>query len=289
MKKVHSLLDISSNINTFFVDVYGVLWDGNDFYPESLSICHKLLQENKRVYILSNTTKTSSYFKEKNVKKGLIQGIHYTDVITSGDLLKYELEHHNFLDNITKSKTGKYLLIGYPNDFTLESVLHRQTTDVKKAKAVYIGALQTVSDGKTILYQNLDPFIELAKKALELHLPAICANPDYFAFSKGVKFVTQGNLGKWYEENGGKVYWFGKPYKNLYDYVLGITGCSPSSCAMVGDTIRTDILGGFNAGMKTVLILKNGVTQDILNQGGKLDDIIKQEGVQPDFLLDVLK
>ena len=73
------------------------------------------------------------------------------------------------------------------------------------------------------------------------------------------------------------------------DYALKKANVSADCCAMVGDTIRTDILGGFNAGMKTVLILGYGVTQDKLDEGETLEEVVKKEGATPDYILKGLK
>ena len=54
-------------------------------------------------------------------------------------------------------------------------------------------------------------------------------------------------------------------------------------------TIRTDILGGYQAGMKTILALKYGITQDHLNTGETLESIAAKEGAMPDFTIDGLK
>ena len=228
-----------------------------------------------------------THFKEKHIANGFLQNVHYTDVISSGDVCKYKLENENFMDEVTGSKEGKYLLIGRPNDQLLASVLHRQTLDVNEANAVYFGSLQTQNPHR--LYATTELFEPLAQQALDKHLPAICSNPDYFAFNKGFKYVTQGNLAKWYEDRGGKVYWIGKPYKNIYDYALKKANIAPERCAMVGDTIRTDILGGFNAGMKTVLILGYGITQDKINAGDTLENIAQQEGATPNYIMKGLK
>ena len=103
------------------------------------------------------------------------------------------------------------------------------------------------------------------------------------------KYITPGSLAKWYEEHGGRVYWFGKPYQNIYDYAKKISQVSANRSAMVGDTIRTDILGGFHAGMKTVLILGYGITQDKLDEGLTLEQISDAEGALPDFILNGCK
>ena len=287
--QISSLLDLSSKIDTFFVDVFGTIWDGEAFYPSALQVCKQLIQMGKHIYILSNATTVNARFKEKYKPFGFIQNVHYTDIISSGDTLKDLLENDHLLDKITNSKTGTYYIIGRSNDKLLASVLDRRTMDLEKADAIYIGALQTQQDGKYIYYEDLGPFLKEAKKALKYHLPALCANPDYFAFLKEMKHSTPGLLGKWYQDNGGQVYWCGKPYGNIYDYAYKITGADPQRSAMVGDTIRTDILGGQNAGMKTILILGYGITQDLLNNGQTLQQISDQEGASPDFILETFK
>ena len=289
MKDINSLLDIADTTDAFFIDVFGVLWDGFVFYPKALNICQQLIKRKKRIYVLSNTTMLGSHFKEKHISHGFIQGVHYTDVITSGDVLKYALERQYFLDTLLNSKTAKFLLIGRPNDSVLASVLHRQTQDITQAKAVYIGSLQLYQNNTWVSQLDIQPFIPFAQKALDHNIPCICANPDYFAFVNNQKIVTQGNLAQWYEDHGGRVYWFGKPHKNLYDYAIKIAQVFVERSIMVGDTIRTDILGGVNSGMKTVLILGYGITQDKLDQGISLQQIIQQEGAAPDFILNQLK
>ena len=289
MQQINSLLDIADSVDAFFIDVFGVLWDGGAFYPDALTVCEKLIKQGKSIYILSNTTTISSHFKEKHIPHGFLQDVHYTDVISSGDVCKYKLENENLMDELTKSKNGKYLLIGRPNDQLLASVLSRQTLDVNEADAVYFGALQEKKGDQLIMHETTANFEPLAQQAIDRHLPALCSNPDYFAFNQGFKYATQGSLAKWYEEHGGKVYWIGKPYKNIYDYALKKANVKPARCVMVGDTIRTDILGGFNAGMKTVLILGYGITQDKLDSGYTLEDVEKEEGAIPDFILKGLK
>lgn len=285
MQVITSLLQIADKTEAFFIDVYGVLWDGTAFYPPALDVCSKLIRMGKKVYILSNATTVSPHFKTKREKDGFIQGVHYTDVITSGDVLKTKLEQNAFLDTVTGDQNGKYFLIGLPNDLLLNSVLHRQTTDMTQAKAIYIGALRGPDH---VCYQDLAPFLNDATTALNKKLPAICSNPDYFAFHGNLKHVTSGSLGKWYEENGGKVWWIGKPYSEIYEFALRVTGIAPDKAVMVGDTLRTDIMGGYKAGLKTVLITGTGITADELKAGKTLDELTASQNVTPDYLLDHL-
>lgn len=288
-KTIDSLLDIADQFDAFFLDMFGVLWDGEAFYPEALPICQKLIQKKKKIYVLTNTTMLSEHYKEKYMPFGLMSKVHYTDVITSGDVLKFKLEHQNLLDEITGQKNSGYFLIGRPNDELLKSVLAHQTKDISEASVVYFGSPQLFQNDNYVTLPSIDEFIPNLKQALKRKLPAICANPDYFAISSGKKYVTQGSLAKWYEEHGGKVYWIGKPYSQIYNYAIQKAQTLPHRCAMVGDTIRTDILGGKNAGMKTVLITGYGITHDRMQMGATLDQIAKQEKAYPDFLLPILR
>ena len=92
-KTIDSLLDIADQFDAFFLDMFGVLWDGEAFYPQALSICKKLIKNKKKIYVLSNTTMLSDEFKQLYLPFKFIQDINYTDVITSGDILKFELEN----------------------------------------------------------------------------------------------------------------------------------------------------------------------------------------------------
>ena len=284
MQVITSLLQIAEKTDVFFIDVYGVLWSGEKFYPSALDVCQKLIEMGKKTYVLSNATTIGSHFKEKREKDGFIQGIHYTDVITSGDVMKNKLEKQGFLNELIGNDYDKYLLVGLPNDRLLQSVLNRQTLNINEARAVYIGALR----GNGIYYTDLSPYLDVAQKALAKGLPAICSNPDYFAFHGDLKHVTSGSLGKWYEENGGKVYWIGKPYPEIYQYALRKANVEPAKAVMVGDTLRTDIAGGHNAGMKTVLITGTGMTADDLKAGYTIKELTKENKVIPDCLLDHL-
>jgi NagD protein len=43
-------------------------------------------------------------------------------------------------------------------------------------------------------------------------------------------------------------------------------GLHPEDCAMIGDRMDTDIVGGMEAGMKTVLVLSGVTTPEIMTQ-----------------------
>ena len=64
---------------------------------------------------------------------------------------------------------------------------------------------------------------------------------------------------------------------------------TPEKTVMVGDTIRTDVKGAKDCGLKTVLITETGITHDLLTSGETIEEIALREGAFPDYLLKELK
>ena len=70
----------------------------------------------------------------------------------------------------------------------------------------------------------------------------------------------------------------GKPVKAPYDTAMGMTKAARDKVLMIGDRLETDILGGNESGLDTLLVL-TGISQE-------LD--IKESGIQPTWIADSL-
>ncbi len=68
----------------------------------------------------------------------------------------------------------------------------------------------------------------------------------------------------------------GKPGPIMFQEALRRLGAAPSAAAMVGDRLETDVVGGKNAGISTILLL-SGVTQPA---------DLRHSPIQPDFVFD---
>jgi ribonucleotide monophosphatase NagD (HAD superfamily) len=87
---------------------------------------------------------------------------------------------------------------------------------------------------------------------------------------------------------GGKVEWGGgKPFPGIFNACaerLHIT--DRSKACLVGDTLRTDILGARDAGFKSILVTETGVTADLAAKNGvTFEDLYAREETTPDFTL----
>ena len=70
----------------------------------------------------------------------------------------------------------------------------------------------------------------------------------------------------------------GKPARYLFDSALQKLSCNPSDTAVVGDRLETDIYGGKQVGLWTILI----------TTGVDNEKTIKEKKIQPDWIINSL-
>ncbi len=281
-KKITSISEIEG-VDTYFLDMFGLLWDGSAFYEGTLDFLKSLKESGKKIILLSNATVLREPFIQSQAKKGLMAGIHYDDVVTSGEAFCHVL-NEGFFEEITGKKDYKYFVLGTENKLMFENVSAHQTDCIDKADCVYLSGFGAVipEEGERIFKE----YAAILTSVIQKKIPIVCANPDLTFMSKGKQVLVQGSLGRYAEEMGGNIYWFGKPYEYIFEYAIEKSHAQKESSIMVGDTVETDVVGGIKAGLKTLLVTKTGITGDILSQGGTLDLLYQKNNVKPTYITD---
>jgi HAD superfamily hydrolase (TIGR01459 family) len=228
--------DILNRYQTFLLDVWGVLYDGNIVYPKALKILEQL--SNKEVILLSNTTYLKCQLATKLNKLG-ITNTKYKTIVTSGQLV------YDKLNKIIPQNLKKYFYLG-PEETM--GIINRN----------YFSNVSKVADADFILINdagNLQQNIGLLQQALAYNLPAICTNPDISVKSlKGKYKYCAGYLAKIYSKMGGDVTYIGKPYPTIYQHALQYTTYERKYIIAVGDTPATDIDGANKFGLASLLV-----------------------------------
>ncbi len=265
---LNSIFDVP-NVDNFFFDMYGVLWSGKELYPVVSQVMMRLREQGKKVYILTNQTVLHDKFVSTRHKQGLVQGVHYDDVITSGAVC-FEAFKNGLLVQLTAKKDYKLYVLGGENPELYANIQSHLTQSIEEADVVYISS---IVDNR---YETLEQeFIPVMRRAIERGLPAVCANPDVYVMVGAQKMIAQGAAAKWYAENGGQLTLFGKPSVATYQYALSVTGADVQKSVMVGDMLVTDILGANRASMRSILVLQTGMTSyDLNHQNILLNDLI---------------
>ena len=239
--------DVVKHYDALIVDIWGVLYDGVEPYPGSVECINSMINGGKQVIFLSNNPRPYTFIKEKFIKWGV--DIDKAILYTSGDAVREQLISWD--DEVFK-KLGKtfYHLGKERNQDILSGLDVDVTNDIKQADFLLI---TTYVDEN----EDLSAHDSFLREAAKLNIPAVCANPDLVAHHGSMIRYCAGTIGKKYEEMGGVVYYYGKPDSKIYNLVFDryLKNIDKSKMLMIGDTMNTDILGAYRAGIDSVLLL----------------------------------
>ena len=240
---ISGLSKIYSKFDIFLVDLWGVIHNGIECYSDALNVL-KNLKKTKKIILISNAPRPSSsvqkFLSQINFNKSF-----YDFLITSGDLTRY------YLKNFTKKENFYHL--GPDRDNSLFSNLMLKKTTLKNARFVICTGVNNNND-------NLNKYFSILKKIKKRNLKIICANPDLIVHRGDRAEYCAGSIAKLYEKMGGRVEYFGKPYKNTYEYIFRILKKNSkkkiykSKVLVIGDNLNTDISGANNFNVKNLFI-----------------------------------
>lgn len=299
-------MDIINKYTVFLFDMYGVLWNGKDFYEKALETLKTLKDKNRIVYILSNNSQLSDSLKKRVTEE-------YRDgVVTSGEVAKRILEEGK-LNFKNKKDYKKVFIFGSKKVSLFDGTSYEVTENLDKADFVYISIPQLTEEeyknynGDKSIFKKwkngnwdsivIEPFLPYLEEYLNRKLPLLNVNPDYSAQeidvnTEEVNFVIrQGAIAEKYRELGGEVVEFGKPNGNIYDFVFENiekeTGekVDKNKVVMIGDTLRTDIKGANNAGIDSILFIETGVTSNELKELNNIEELYEKYDAKPTYVM----
>ena len=272
------LAPLMADYDGCILDVWGVMHQGGPAYPEALACVRRLRAAGKRVVFLSNAPRLAPQVESVLNGKG-VDATLYDAVIASGDAARLALADRSRPP--VEGLGTRYRLLGPPgSDDVLDGLGYTAAADIETAEFLLgIGlddASNTVEDHEPVL-----------QAAAARGLPMICVNPDLLVIRLGVQEPCAGALAARYEQLGGRVRYFGKPYPDVYDLALARLGLPPARALAVGDALATDIAGANAAGLDSVLIT-GGLLADELDlapgeapSARDLEEACRAAGVRP--------
>ena len=112
----------------------------------------------------------------------------------------------------------------------------------------------------------------------------VCTNPDLIVERGKVKEFCAGSVAKVFEELGGKVEYFGKPYSKVYNQAANLIN---RKVLCIGDNLNTDIRGA-NFQNFSSLLISNGIHREEIKQD-TITNLFNRYEVTVDFLQSNLK
>jgi HAD superfamily hydrolase (TIGR01459 family) len=232
----------------------------------------------KPIILLSNSGKRASQNMDRLEECGFRRE-YFADVVSSGEAAYWDIKAKIGTDF---RKNAKVLLLSREGDTSAIDGLELSLCDTgDDADLVIISG----SRGDEI---SLSDYERLIAPAAKRATPAICTNPDFTMLTaKGLCFGA-GEIAKTYEAHGGSVMWFGKPYREIYDFALKKIPDIPRQRVLcIGDSPVHDIRGAHNAGCFAALVRTGIHAQDSLDTLiSDVSDIDRPDFVIPSFEMD---
>lgn len=264
---------LADRYDAFLVDQFGVLRDDEQAYPGANEALLRLKAAGKTVIILSNSGREGTYNTERLTRLGFDRA-GFDRFLTSGDVA------HDVLAGETGSRPGETRCL------TISSGGDRNLADRLGFVSVEDAALTDVviisgSEAETV---PLDAYRRRLEPAARRGVPCYCTNPDRHKLAPGNTVAPgAGSIALVYEELGGPVRWFGKPYPAIYEHALSLLADTPRETIIcIGDSLEHDIRGAAGAGLASCLV-RTGILAD--HDEGALLRLAGDLGAQPDFIL----
>lgn len=279
------LREIAAEYDGFLIDLWGVTHDGSTPYPGALDALKALRQEGKKIAFVSNSSSVAPNVAAQLTAMGISA---YDALITSGSLVAQALQAaaQPFW---RPGFAGKALLAG---DGSILAQYQASVTLVRDAAAA--GMVVNAWYGDT--RDELDAWQGRMREWQNLALPMLCTNPDYDVILPRGRLLCPGAFAAAYERLGGTVHYYGKPYAPAFAAGRAALGMAPAArLAMIGDNLQTDIRGGVENGLDTILILGGvhraalGSAWDAMPSAQSLAELCRTEGYSPTYALPTLK
>ena len=128
---------------------------------------------------------------------------------------------------------------------------------------------------------KLEFYEELLKNSLDKIM--VCTNPDLIVDKGNTQEYCAGTVAKLFESLGGKVIYFGKPYKEIYKSIINET----DKALIIGDNLRTDIKGANLINQDSLFIL-DGIHKNEIKDFGNLSSVLTKYNVKTSFVQEKL-
>ncbi len=248
MMHLSGIAPLSARYDGFIVDLWGVIHDGVTAYPGAIECLHRLRAAGKRVVLLSNAPRRSEAAQHTLRRMGLPDDA-YDGIMTSGEATRAALLART--DPWFAALGERVWHLGPDKDASLFEELPLQLVAGPEAGAFILNTGPDDALGET----DPERYLVQLRRAAELGMSMVCANPDLVIVRGGQRLICAGLLARDYAAMGGQVRQIGKPYPEVYEPVRAMLRLPDARILAVGDSLATDIAGAQAAGFDSCWVL----------------------------------
>lgn len=251
--KIRDFKSIVNKYDVVFFDAYGVLKNYNGLIPGIEGTIRYLLENDIDFYVLTNDASRSPEELAASYQTLGIKEITAQKIISSGMLAREYVRY--------KVKKGTVTYLGTSNSAHYLETLGLKIVSIRETdldNLEDVSAIVLLDDEGFDWKRDVNKLVNLLRKK---NIPVIVANTDFaYPVTDEEVAIAIGGLSDMVEMIIGKKFIkFGKPDSQMfmfaYERILKSGQLSKDKILMVGDTLKTDILGGNKFGIDTVLVL----------------------------------
>src|ERR1700740_278566 len=233
LRFVENLRDLVSEVDVVLSDIWGVVHNGLESFPEACEALHTFRQQGGTVILITNAPRPADSVQRQLRKLGVADET-YDAIVSSGDLTRHFVSDH---------PGQKIFWIGPERDSSIYRGLN--ATLVPREQADYI-VCTGLFDDET---ESAENYRAMMLQARARQLTLVCANPD-IVVERGDRLIyCAGAVAELYRELGGEVIFYGKPHRPIYERAIALVTerrrqtVPLNRVLAIGDSVRTDLAG----------------------------------------------
>jgi HAD superfamily hydrolase (TIGR01459 family) len=260
LRFVERLSDLVNGVEVILSDIWGVVHNGLESFPEACEALHTYRQRGGTVILITNAPRPADSVQRQLRKLGVTDET-YDAIVSSGDLTR----------NFVADHPGKKIFwIGPERDSSIHRGLDAVMAPLEQADYIVCTGL---FDDET---ESAEDYRAMMLQAREHKLPLICANPD-IVVERGDRLIyCAGAIAELYRELGGEAIFYGKPHRPIYERAMALAAerrgqpTSLDRVLAIGDSVRTDLTGALGFGIDC-LFLTRGIHSEEFEGIDQLD------------------
>lgn len=218
-------------------DIWGVVHDGVSLYPGASDRLRQWRREGRTVVLITNAPRTAEAVEQQLGRIGLPRDA-WDGIATSGEAGIAALK-----------ELGKP--VGFLGTAADREILESKRVTIADGADFTDAACTGLDERRPHADQYAGQLAGWVARGVVMH----CLNPDRLVIRGGVPEACAGALADIYEALGGRVAWYGKPHKAIYNHALRLAGNPPPSDVLaIGDALQTDVLGAARMGFDCVYV-----------------------------------
>lgn len=240
------LRDLVGGVEVVLSDIWGVVHNGVESFPEACAALHACRQQGGTVILITNAPRPADSVQRQLRKLGVADDI-YDAIVSSGDLTRSFVADH---------PGQKIFWVGPDRDSSIHRGLDAVMTPLEAANYIICTGL---FDDET---ETPEDYRSMLMQALDRKLPLVCANPD-IVVERGDRLIyCAGAVAELYRELGGEVIFYGKPHRPIYERAMALAAerrghpVDLRKVLAIGDSVRTDLAGAHGFGIDLLFVTR---------------------------------